>query len=117
MVLCGNKVDIKVSVGQCQAAASDIFLQDRKVKAKMITFHRKKNILYCETSAKSNYNFEKPFVLLARKLCDDQTLRFVSAPALAPPETQIDPASIEKFESELQQAADQPFPIDDDEDT
>lgn len=36
IVLCGNKVDIK----------------DRKVKAKQITFHRKKNLQFFEISAK-----------------------------------------------------------------
>ena len=50
IVLCGNKVEIK----------------DRKVKAKQINFHRKKNLQYFEISAKVNYNFEKPFVWLAR---------------------------------------------------
>jgi GTP-binding nuclear protein Ran len=52
IVLVGNKVDVK----------------DRKVKAKAITFHRKKNLQYYDISAKSNYNFEKPFLFLARKL-------------------------------------------------
>merc|ERR1719443_2899557 len=51
IVLTGNKVDIK----------------DRKVKAKSIVFHRKKNLQYYDISAKSNYNFEKPFLWLARK--------------------------------------------------
>lgn len=51
-MLCGNKVDVK----------------ERKVKAKTITFHRKKNLQYYDISAKSNYNFEKPFLWLARKL-------------------------------------------------
>jgi len=46
IVLCGNKVDVK----------------ERKVKAKAITFHRKKNLQYYDISAKSNYNFEKPFL-------------------------------------------------------
>lgn len=46
IVLCGNKVDVK----------------ERKVKAKTITFHRKKNLQYYDISAKSNYNFEKPFL-------------------------------------------------------
>ena len=85
IVLTGNKVDIK----------------DRKVKAKSIVFHRKKNLQvpnvlathyecssdilffptlhkqyvlktsidyfqYYDISAKSNYNFEKPFLWLAR---------------------------------------------------
>jgi GTP-binding nuclear protein Ran len=52
IVLCGNKVDVK----------------NRQVKAKQVMFHRKKNLQYYEVSAKSNYNFEKPFLYLARKL-------------------------------------------------
>lgn len=74
IVLCGNKVDVK----------------ERKVKTGAVTFHRKKNLQYFEVrrawsvlrfrlttdlnvpgpqiSAKSNYNFEKPFLWLARKL-------------------------------------------------
>ncbi|KVH87952.1 hypothetical protein Ccrd_024701, partial [Cynara cardunculus var. scolymus] len=35
---------------------------------KQVTFHRKKNLWYYEISAKSNYNFEKPFLYLGRKL-------------------------------------------------
>ncbi|GFY99795.1 RAN GTPase 3 [Actinidia rufa] len=56
IVLCGNKVDVK----------------NRQVKAKQVTFHRKKNLQYYEISAKSNYNFEKPFLYLARKLAGDR---------------------------------------------
>ncbi|KAJ8371882.1 hypothetical protein AAFF_G00299200 [Aldrovandia affinis] len=74
IVLCGNKVDIK----------------DRKVKAKSIVFHRKKNLQYYDISAKSNYNFEKPFLWLARKLIGDPNLEFVAMPALAPPEVAMD---------------------------
>lgn len=57
-MLCGNKVDVK----------------ERKVKAKTITFHRKKNLQYYDISAKSNYNFEKPFLWLARKLVGNPQL-------------------------------------------
>ena len=39
-----------------------------QVKPKQVTFHRKKNLQYHEISAKSNYNYEKPFLYLARKL-------------------------------------------------
>jgi len=74
IVLCGNKVDIK----------------ERKVKAKSITFHRKKNLQYYDISAKSNYNFEKPFLWLARKLVGKANLDFVASPALVPPETSVD---------------------------
>mmetsp|Transcript_24996 Transcript_24996/g.59419 ORF Transcript_24996/g.59419 Transcript_24996/m.59419 type:complete len:130 (+) Transcript_24996:77-466(+) len=100
IVLCGNKVEIK----------------DRKVKAKQITFHRKKNLQYYDISAKSNYNFEKPFLWLARKLAGDNSLHFVEAPALQPPEFQFDEQLKQQYEAELQQAAAQPLPDDDDED-
>lgn len=43
-------------------------IKDRKVKTASVTFHRKKNLQYIEISAKSNYNFERPFLWLARKL-------------------------------------------------
>ena len=37
-------------------------VKDRKLKAKQINYHRKKNLQYYEISAKANRNFEKPFV-------------------------------------------------------
>lgn len=86
IVLCGNKVDIK----------------DRKVKAKTITFHRKKNLQYYDISAKSNYNFEKPFLWLARKLFGDPNLEFVAMPALQPPDIQMDQNLAQAYELELQ---------------
>ena len=98
IVLCGNKVDVK----------------NRQVKAKQVTFHRKKNLQYYEISAKSNYNFEKPFLYLARKLAGDPNLHFVESPALAPPEVHIDLAAQQQHEAELAAAASQPLPDDDD---
>ncbi|EAT78467.2 hypothetical protein SNOG_14230 [Parastagonospora nodorum SN15] len=100
IVLTGNKVDVK----------------ERKVKAKSITFHRKKNLQYYDISAKSNYNFEKPFLWLARKLVGNQTLEFVAAPALAPPEVQVDQAVLEQYQKEMQDAASMPLPDEDDAD-
>ena len=98
IVLCGNKVDIK----------------DRKVKAKSITFHRKKSLQYYELSAKSNYNFEKPFLWIARKLIGNPNLVFVEAPALAPPEIQIDREHAEKVQAEIDAVKDVPLPDEDD---
>ena len=101
IVLCGNKVEVK----------------DRKVKAKQITFHRKKNLQYYEISAKVNYNFEKPFLWIAKKLAGEQDIQFVEAPALAPPEAEIDLAQMHQYELELKKAAEAPLPEgDDDED-
>ena len=57
-VICGNKVDIP----------------DRKVKSKQIHFHRQVNAMYYDISAKSNYNFEKPFISLFRDYFQDSSL-------------------------------------------
>lgn len=99
IVLCGNKVDVK----------------ERKVKAKNITFHRKKNLQYYDISAKSNYNFEKPFLWLARKLVGNASLEFVASPALAPPEVTVDHALMTQYNQELQDASALPLPEEEDE--
>lgn len=89
-------------------------LENGQVKAKQVTFHRKKNLQYYEISAKSNYNFEKPYLYLARKLAGDVNLHFVESPALAPPEVQIDLAAQAQYEAELAKAQSMPLPDDDD---
>lgn len=98
IVLCGNKVDIK----------------DRKVKDKAITFHRKKNLQYYNISAKSNYNFEKPFLWLARKLAGNANLNFVAQPAMLPPEVAVDQDMMAQYQKELDEAAAAPLPDDED---
>ncbi|PRP79850.1 putative GTP-binding nuclear protein RAN1 [Planoprotostelium fungivorum] len=98
IVLCGNKVDVK----------------DRKVKPKQITFHRKKNLQYYDISAKSNYNFEKPFLYLARKLTGDASLELVAAPALAPSEATIDLNEQAKNEAIIAESLNAPLPEEDD---
>eukprot|EP00298_Acanthocystis_sp_HF-20_P018509 c21979_g2_i2.p1 GENE.c21979_g2_i2~~c21979_g2_i2.p1 ORF type:complete len:148 (-),score=52.78 c21979_g2_i2:66-509(-) len=67
IVLTGNKVDSK----------------NRKVKLKQITFHRKKSLQYYDISAKSNYNYECPFVWLLQKLTGKGDLRLEAQPILA----------------------------------
>jgi GTP-binding nuclear protein Ran len=66
IVLCGNKVDVK----------------DRKLRSKSITFHRKNNMQYYDLSARSNFNFEKPFLWLAKKLIGRDELAFVCMPTM-----------------------------------
>jgi len=100
IVLCGNKVEVK----------------DRKVKAKQITFHRKKNLPYYELSAKTNYNFEKPFLWIVRKVAGNNDIQFVEAPALAPPEAEIDMEQMKRYQNELNDAAAIPLPEADDDD-
>eukprot|EP00917_Polyrhabdina_sp_WS-2016_P031446 GHVP01067089.1.p1 GENE.GHVP01067089.1~~GHVP01067089.1.p1 ORF type:complete len:128 (+),score=18.12 GHVP01067089.1:426-809(+) len=97
IVLCGNKVDVK----------------DRQVKAKQIEFHRKRNLQYYDLSARSNYNFEKPFLWLARRLTNQTRLEFVGQHAKAP-EITIDMEQVRQAERELAQAASAPIEDDDD---
>lgn len=68
IVLVGNKVD----------------LPDRELKAQSITWHKKHGLTYLEMSAKSQFNFEKPFLHLARQLTDLRDLQLVGAVARAP---------------------------------
>jgi len=96
IVLCGNKVDCK----------------DRKVKPKDITYHRKKNLQYYDISAKSNYNFEKPFLYLIRKLAGNPDCVFVKAPALAPPEVTINTEQQAQYEAQITAANAVPLPDD-----
>lgn len=100
MVLVGNKVDIK----------------ERQVKPKMITFHRKKNLQYYDISAKSNYNFEKPFLFLARKLLGDNNLQFVEEVGVRPADIVIDEKYLKQTEELWKQVENTPLPIDSDED-
>ena len=76
----------------------------------MITFHRKKNLQYYEVSAKSNYNYEKPFLWLARKLVGDPGLTLVEELALLPPEVELDQNQIQAFEREMEDFKNQPLP-------
>jgi len=98
MVLVGNKVDCL----------------DRQVKAKQITFHRKKNLQYYDVSAKSNYNFEKPFLWLAKRLANDPNLCFIEATAVKPPMMVMDQQLIHAMERDLNEAAQMPLPDDGD---
>eukprot|EP00919_Chromeraceae_sp_WS-2016_P002866 GHVR01007075.1.p1 GENE.GHVR01007075.1~~GHVR01007075.1.p1 ORF type:complete len:234 (+),score=53.08 GHVR01007075.1:65-703(+) len=96
MVLVGNKVDVK----------------DRQVKARNIMFHRKRNLQYYDISARSNYNFEKPFLWLARRLTGETELSFVGQVAKQP-EFMMDPDLIKTLEDDAYDAIDLPIDEDD----
>jgi len=97
IVLCGNKVDIK----------------DRLVKARNVQFHRKKNLQYFDISARSNYNFEKPFLWLVRRLTNQPRLEFVGEHA-QPPEFVMDANLAKQHEAEFEAAKNMPIEDDDD---
>lgn len=86
IVLVGNKVDDK----------------NRKVKAKQILFARKHGIQYFDISAKSNYQFEKPFIYLLKKLTGDPNLVLAEEVGLLPSEIQLDPNHIKEMEDEYE---------------
>lgn len=48
-------------------------------------FHQEKNIQCYDISTKTKYNFEKPFLYIARKLVG-KNLNFIESPAVLPPE-------------------------------
>ena len=98
IVLVGNKVDQK----------------DRKVKARQITFHRKRNLQYFDISAKSNYQYEKPFLWILRTLVGDSNLYLVEALALRPQEIQMDQNQIQELTNEWKEADQAPLPDDED---
>jgi GTP-binding nuclear protein Ran len=100
MVLVGNKVDAK----------------DRKVKARQITFHRKRNLQYYDVSAKSNYQFEKPFLFLMKRLSNDVNLDLVEAPALQPPEFHMTQDQIQELVNEREMAEQAPLPDNEEDD-
>ncbi|KAH7816923.1 RAN1, GTP-binding nucleocytoplasmic protein [Monocercomonoides exilis] len=97
IVLVANKVDVK----------------DRQVKTKQVSFHRKKNLQYVEISAKSNYNIEKPYLMLLSKLLGDPSVSLVEQMALMPPEIQMDPTLALQIQQEVAEAAALPLPMDD----
>lgn len=98
IVLCGNKVDCK----------------DRIVKPKDIYFHRKKNLQYYDISARSNYNFEKPFLYIVRQLTGDPNCNFTEAPALIPADVKIDLKQAAVYAAELKKSEGCLLPDDDD---
>jgi len=73
MVLVGNKIDDP----------------KKKIKARHVTFGKKKCLEYFETSAKANYNVIEPFLYLMRKLVGDSELEILEYPELELPEIEI----------------------------
>eukprot|EP00042_Codosiga_hollandica_P035456 m.263182 g.263182 ORF g.263182 m.263182 type:complete len:215 (-) comp54634_c0_seq8:127-771(-) len=98
IVLCGNKVDER----------------DRRVKPKSITFHRKRNLQYYDISAKTNYNYEKPFLWLARRLLGTPQLALIVLPVLRPPELPLDQTRVAQAEEEFRLSNEAVLPDDDD---
>ena len=85
-IMVGNKADV----------------ENRKVKLKQITFHRKKNLAYNDVSAEANYEIEKPFIHLAKRLAKEQDLSLVESPVVQPPGIMMDKTLIKSLEAQRQ---------------
>lgn len=70
------------------------------------TIGRKKNWKYFEVRG----SFERAFMWLATQLCEYPTLEFVERVALCPPEIQLSPEEIARYQLELAQAQALPLP-------
>lgn len=71
IVVCGNKADC----GQKEVSQKSI-----------LNWMKGKDLTYYSISAKSNYNFELPWLYLLRKLTGDSALLFVPEDPVLPPE-------------------------------
>mmetsp|Transcript_49093 Transcript_49093/g.88779 ORF Transcript_49093/g.88779 Transcript_49093/m.88779 type:complete len:255 (+) Transcript_49093:59-823(+) len=99
VVLVGNKVDSP----------------ERVLKATQIHYHRKRGIQYYDMSVKSNFNFEKPFLWLARRLTGRPELQFVGEFA-KPPEVHLPVDKVRALELSRELAEAQETAIDDHDD-
>ena len=103
IVLVGNKADVK----------------ERKLKARQINFHRKRSLQYFDVSAKSNYQYEKPFLWLLKQLTGDPNLILtqqviVQNPSIHMTAEQIMALKKERELADLHAAQNGPLPDDDD---
>ncbi len=71
-VVCGNKVDVK--------DRAVLYHHINMAKLVKSVASMEDTPLYFDISAKSNYNYEKPFLVLARQLTNHTDLQFVATP-------------------------------------
>lgn len=97
VVLVGNKVDVP----------------NGKVDSKLISSSLAglEILKYFDISAKSNYQFDKPFLALARELLHDESIRFVENPAIKGDEITMSRDHIALLQQEAEEASKYPRPI------
>ena len=88
IVLVGNKADVK----------------ERKLKARQINFHRKRSLQYFDVSAKSNYQYEKPFVWLLKQLVGDPNLVLTQQVLVQDPSIYMSADMINQLQKERKEA-------------
>lgn len=101
--LVGNKVDVeerKVGAKEIQSKLNKLYVKKLMGKGK-----------YFDISAKSNYQFDKPFLHLARTLVGDDSLQFMEAPTMEAPKEGMTKEHIKKLQREAEEAALLPLPF------
>jgi len=94
-VLVGNKVD-------------DV--RCRKVVSKAITFHRKVKMPYCEISAKTGYQCEKPLLYLLRMMANSDKIELLGEPIPQPEDPTLAQEEILNQLKEEENADNTPLP-------
>ena len=85
VVLIGNKNDA---------------FTERKIKPKMIMFHRRKNLHYVDMSTRTQHNVLLPFLHIIRKLSNIPDLELSSKPVMVSPE--IDKETDERMKKDYE---------------
>jgi GTP-binding nuclear protein Ran len=85
IVVVGNKMDVKMPK---VAAGSISYRKDKYIQ----------HLQHYDISTKSNYNFEMPFLFLARKMMRDEQLIFVEAPVICPPDVGLTPEQVNQMQ-------------------
>jgi len=94
--------------------ANKVDCQQRKLKREHIMFHRTRNIMYYDVSVKANYQIEKPFLYLMRKLMNEVSLTFNTDPIVQAPDMILEPEFVAALEQEGMMANLLPLPDPDD---
>jgi len=87
-------------------------VQNRKIDYKAITFHKEKiKMPYCEISAKTGYQCERPLLLLLRMMANNNTIELLGEPVIQPEEpTRLTEEEILSAIKEGENAEDTPLP-------
>jgi GTP-binding nuclear protein Ran len=75
-----NVVRVCDNIPVCLVGTKNDAFDERKIKPKMITYQRKKNLHYHDISSKSHYNILKPFLTTLRQLTGCHELEILQTP-------------------------------------
>ena len=105
MFLSGIKILLEyVSIFLLFLLEIRLILLIERLRRSRFFFPRKHGLQYYDVSAKTNYQFEKPFLWILRKLTGDSTLALTEQPVLEPKEYDMNVTQIEEMKKEIEEA-------------